>query len=266
VEAVVKKSVAQHERHMAAARRRSENNNNDNNNNSSNVSAPESETAQLNLELNDASCGLAAGTGFGGMHSLLLYGTLLSSEIGNGGTLYQPSCPAMPALVLGAIIAFFFTILDVVWMLLTFYAVRRRNIPHFSTGGSSSPPYSNGGFCSRFEISNDVKGAKIALVVVLLSHFAASFVTALHHVKNGCAVSLPLLSGIVLLTVLFFVCGVKRNYLPTNTINENTMAEYDGQRVGGLDGAVGATLAPIGGVGGSAGSGCDDQIQSYHED
>ena len=67
-----------------------------------------SESARLRLELNDWACGLAAGTGFGGMHAILLYGTLLASESDNLGTLYQSSCIGIPALVLSAMNTFMF--------------------------------------------------------------------------------------------------------------------------------------------------------------
>ena len=86
----------------------------------------ENDPARLRLELNDWSSGLAAGCGFGGMHAALLYGTLLASEVGNLGTLYQPSCDIMPSLVNAAVVAALFSICDCLWMLLTFFGMRRR--------------------------------------------------------------------------------------------------------------------------------------------
>uniref|UniRef100_A0A7S1ZJJ0 Uncharacterized protein n=1 Tax=Ditylum brightwellii TaxID=49249 RepID=A0A7S1ZJJ0_9STRA len=251
VESVVKKSVARHESHINANRRL-------NNNDNSDTNVPESETARLNLELNDASCGLAAATGFGGMHSLLLYGTLLSSEGGNGGTLYQPSCSAMPSLVSGALIAFLFTILDAVWMLLTFYAVRRRKLPHYP---NTAPIHSNS-CCNRFAVPNDAKGAKIALGVVLLSHSAASFATAFNDMNNGCVISLPVLAVIMVLTVVFFSVSVMNHYLPTNSISERN--QLDSQRTSA--GANGTLTGGIPTCAQGGGNGQHDQFNSYHED
>eukprot|EP00547_Thalassionema_nitzschioides_P000076 CAMPEP_0194210980 /NCGR_PEP_ID=MMETSP0156-20130528/9221_1 /TAXON_ID=33649 /ORGANISM="Thalassionema nitzschioides, Strain L26-B" /LENGTH=197 /DNA_ID=CAMNT_0038938401 /DNA_START=31 /DNA_END=621 /DNA_ORIENTATION=- len=73
------------------------------------------ESARLRLELNDWACGVAAGVGFGGMHAMLLYGTLLASEVGNVGTLYQLSCLGIPGLMLSAINALVFSVLDMIW-------------------------------------------------------------------------------------------------------------------------------------------------------
>ena len=86
-----------------------------------------SETAQLRLELNDVSAGLAAGVGFGFMHTVMLYGTLLAAENSRMGTLYQDSCTVMPSIFNSAIMAFLFGILDICWMFATFYGVRRFN-------------------------------------------------------------------------------------------------------------------------------------------
>lgn len=167
-----------------------------------------SESARLRLELNDWACALAAGTGFGGMHAILLYGTLLASESGNLGTLYQPSCPGIPALVLSAVHAFLFTILDVLWMLLTFFGMRRRR----RMGESSTR--SSGGFGAMF--GDEKAGGNRALMFVLLSHFCATAATIPNNFKNGCHVSVPVLTAVTLVTGLVFWAGASGIYLPAN--------------------------------------------------
>uniref|UniRef100_A0A7S1B4Q7 Uncharacterized protein n=1 Tax=Corethron hystrix TaxID=216773 RepID=A0A7S1B4Q7_9STRA len=77
----------------------------------------------MRLELNDAICSIAAGSGYGIMHGLMLYGTLLASEGGGSNTLIQPSCPQIPSLIQSAIICALFSILDVVMVTMTFVAV-----------------------------------------------------------------------------------------------------------------------------------------------
>lgn len=160
------------------------------------------ENALVRLELNDWSCGIASGVGFGGMHAIMLYGTLLSSEFGNLGTLYQPSCPLVPSLVLSAINAFLFSILDIIIMLLTFYGTRlwRRNDP------------------TRFfpnEI-NPQKSESILFLVFCFHLFAASL-TSFNLMDNGCYFSLPLISLVVLISGFFFTKYSLPNFLLSNS-------------------------------------------------
>lgn len=63
-------------------------------------------SALLRLVLNDWTCGIAVGTCFCGVHSVMLYGTLLALELSNVRTLYHPFCPNVPSLVNSAIAAF----------------------------------------------------------------------------------------------------------------------------------------------------------------
>lgn len=172
-----------------------------------------SETAKLRLEINDLSCGLAAGVGFGGMHTVMLYGTLLASEAGRVGTLYQPSCTIMPSLVNSAFMACMFAILDIVWMLLTFYGMRRIN-GNFIGVSSSSAAF--GVVPGPFSLARGGLGGKMALACVIVSHLAASFATSANQAMetDGCVVGLPLLATILTLTLGFFWCFCKENYLP----------------------------------------------------
>lgn len=165
------------------------------------------ESARLRLELNDWACGLAAGTGFGGMHAVLLFGTLLASESGNVGTLLQDSCPGMPALLLSAVNAFSFTILDIVWMLFTFFGMRRRRTPGIDT----TLALANGSY-----LGNTTTSGNIALALCVVTHLVASLATTPNAFGGGCQVSIPLLLSIVIFTIYAFVAGVSKIYLPSN--------------------------------------------------
>jgi len=166
-----------------------------------------SESARLRLELNDWACGLAAGTGFGGMHAILLYGTLLASESDNLGTLYQSSCIGIPALVISALNTFMFTILDVLWMLLTFFGMRRRRREEASTTLT-------GGLGALF--GNEKKGGNLALLAVFVSHFCASVATVFNSGNNGCRISIPVLGIVTLVTGIVFWAGAAAIYLPAS--------------------------------------------------
>jgi Aph-1 protein len=190
VEKVIEGSIARHEQHQIQRGETEE---------------AMAEAARLRLELNDWACGLAAGVGFGGMHAVLLYGTLLASESGNLGTLIQDSCPSMPGLILSALNAFFFTILDMIWMLFTFFGMRRRR--------------SSGIDCSRgwgAMLGNSTASGNMALAICGVTHLAASFATTPNAFGGGCRVSIPLLAGIVVMTAGAFIAGVSKIYLPAN--------------------------------------------------
>jgi hypothetical protein len=182
----------------------------------------------LRLQLNDASCGVAAGVGFGGMHAVLMYGTLLASQSStsnNVGVLYQSSCPAVPSLVVSAIFCFCFSILDVFWMLFAFFGMRRRLL--FHRGHHYSP------FEQRRPIGawlgNSRAGGNTALLFSLVSHAAASLLTTSDYFKFGCSVSLPAVGGVLLVTAYIFWAGVGRIYMPPAQIVTvtNTMSRAD---------------------------------------
>ena len=172
----------------------------------------ENDPARLRLELNDWSSGLAAGCGFGGMHAALLYGTLLASEVGNLGTLYQPSCDIMPSLVNAAVVAALFSICDCLWMLLTFFGMRRRRDKRDRLGAGFGAGAD--ALAAPYHISNDRWGGGMALVLVALSHAGASLCTVPNSVANGCVVALPCLGGVTALTGAFFWIAISGHYLP----------------------------------------------------
>ena len=190
VEKVIEVSIARHEQQQIQ-RGESE--------------AAMAEAARLRLELNDWACGLAAGTGFGGMHAVLLYGTLLASEADNLGTLIQDSCPSIPSLLVSALNAFFFSILDIIWMLFTFFGMRRRRSPGI-----------DGSNAMGAALGNSKASGNIALAICGITHLAASFATTPNALGGGCRVSIPLVASIVLLTVAAFYVGVYKIYLPSD--------------------------------------------------
>jgi hypothetical protein len=184
--------------------------------------------ARLQLELNDFACAIAAATGFGGMHAILFYGTLLASETSlnrhaTGGTLYQPSCLNMPSLVVSAIMTMFFSILDVYWMLLTFFGMRRRML--FQRSSSSSDGTMNlfadhetdiaNSSTHHQRLNNNSRGSgNVCLLFCLVSHLAASLATTANIFTNGCVASLPLLGVVTVLTAIMYTTRIHRIYLP----------------------------------------------------
>ena len=194
-----------HRMRMRARRSNSDSNSNSNSNINNSNDETDEETL-LHFELNDWICGIASGIGFGGTHSILLYGTLLTSEAGNLGTLYQPSCPAIPSLLLSAINAFLFSILDMILMLFTFDGVRKQNHAEsasVSISASTSATY-------YFRQSNG-PGVRI-LLYSLCFHLGAAFVTAINSTNNGCLYSVPSLFIIVISCFFFFRVYIFPNF------------------------------------------------------
>jgi hypothetical protein len=185
------------------------------------------EMAKLKLQLNDASCGVAAGCGFGGMHAIMLYGTLLASEAtNNAGVLYQPSCPALPALVVSAIYAFCFFVLDIFWMLFTFFGMRRRLLFHRGESDDDSPVRVGGWF------GNTRHGGNIALLLCLSSHLVASVMTMANYFNFGCLVSLPSVGAVLLITAYIFWAGVGRIYMPPQRNGQRATERVMGRNFG----------------------------------
>jgi hypothetical protein len=170
------------------------------------------ETAKMRLQLNDAACGVAAGVGFGGMHLIIMYGTLLASEMStNVGVLYQDSCPAVPSLAVSAVYALCFFILDLFWMFFTFFGLRRRVLFH---RGEGSDEHSSVGSL----LGNSRKGGNLALLWVLVTHMVAAVLTTADYFRHGCYVSVPAVGAVVLFTAYVFWAGAGRIYLPPDQI------------------------------------------------
>lgn len=160
----------------------------------SNVNIDTPYNTKLRVHLNVVSSGIVAGVGFGGMKTVMLYGTLLASEVSRLGTLYQPSC-SLPSLVNSALLAFLFSNLDIIWMMICFYAKTTDNSP--------------------WSFRRGALGRKAALTVMLLSHLAASLATTPNNFmkSNGCLVSLPLVLFVLIGTSIFYWFFCEGTYL-----------------------------------------------------
>ena len=249
VEDVIRKSVAKHEAETTSSMDNDDDNNNNNDSNNGNTGGggeQHAETNALQLQLNDHSCSLASGTGYALLHTLFLFGTLLASEshegsnyygnysggyygggggsTGHGGTLYQYSCGGvMPSLVNGALVGMMFSVLDVFWMMLTFFGMRRRRRPCMTTTTRGG----RGGRMGRIMsciwdglsfwkgMDDTPQGGNAALGLVVISHLLASLVLAPNGtMEDGCKISLPLLGCVVILVAMLFSFGVKGHFLP----------------------------------------------------
>eukprot|EP00640_Fibrocapsa_japonica_P007892 CAMPEP_0113944096 /NCGR_PEP_ID=MMETSP1339-20121228/30636_1 /TAXON_ID=94617 /ORGANISM="Fibrocapsa japonica" /LENGTH=156 /DNA_ID=CAMNT_0000949167 /DNA_START=195 /DNA_END=662 /DNA_ORIENTATION=+ /assembly_acc=CAM_ASM_000762 len=105
------------------------------------------------MPLNDLTSAIAAGVGFGTMHSVVLFGGALAASTGPGA-MYLDTCPHYPLIMLAALQALLFEALDLSLTCLMFQAVR-----------SSNP----GG-----------------VLVVILLHLSASFVSSINTIPMGC--------------------------------------------------------------------------------
>jgi len=149
----------------------------------------------------------------------------------------------MPSLMNGALVGMMFSILDVCWMMLTFFGMRRRRQEqvqlqlqrrqqhqHQQQQQGLGPIRQSGGngiggigstlcdMLSFFKGINDTtQGGNAALGLVLCSHLLASLVLAPNGtMEDGCKISLPCLGGVVVLVVLLFLRGVKGHFLPVD--------------------------------------------------
>lgn len=192
--------------------------NNESDENASAATDTDVAAAKLKLELNDAASGLAAGVGFGGMHAIVFFGSLLASESATTGVLYQPSCPYIPSLAVSAFNCCCFFFLDLMWMLFTFFGVRRRVI--FPRGGGNlndmNPRHRQ--FGSYF--GNTRMGGNMSLITVLVSHFLASGFTTFNQYNHGCTFSLPLVFSTVLSVLWLFRAGISKIYKPLPYSNQ----------------------------------------------
>ena len=119
------------------------------------------------LTMNDLSTSLAAGTGFGTMHSLMMAGSLIAAS-GGEGTLFEDSCPNIPVVMTVSLTALGFTILDIIFMILAFLAERKKST-HL-----------------------------VAVIFVL--HLAAGLSTLANVNGYGCVASLILILAVVILS------------------------------------------------------------------
>jgi len=204
----------QQQRHQLgdSSRRNNDDNNNDISDNAREQQQTNVQIAKNKLTLNDATCGLAAGVGFGGLHAILLFGSLLASETYDAGVLFQQSCPNLPTLVVSALNTFCFFFLDLLWMLFTFFGMRRRLL--FPRGGGSLAELNP--LSRRFGhyFGNSRMGGNQALLVVLFTHATAAGLTTFNNFQNGCVLSMPMIPALTLIVAYVFWSGVSKIYLP----------------------------------------------------
>jgi hypothetical protein len=147
----------------------------------------------MRLELNDWSCGIAAGIGFGAMHAFMLYGTLLASEASTLGTLYQPSCPQIPSLVNSALNTMLFSLIDILLMLFTFYGMRKR----------------------KSKTYRHRQAGNVSLGICLGIHCMATMATTANLLHGGCRIALPLLAIVLLIAGAYLQFGIRLSrFLP----------------------------------------------------
>ena len=149
----------------------------------------------------------------------------------------------MPSLINGALIACMFSILDVMWMMLCFFGMRRR-AQHGDNGSSplnddaAMPTSHRGGTGMVMQslvpgltcrgLPDTATGGNAALLIVTITHLAASLVLAPNGGEDGCKISLPLL-GVIVLWVGLMLRGLtsKGHFLP-----EDQLRRIQGMQLG----------------------------------
>ena len=132
---------------------------------------------------------------------------------------YLINTGGIPSLLNGAFIAGMFSILDVMWMMLCFYGMRRRSSASSLSSSSSSlrnttiQAMIHGLLTSCRGFDDTTSGGNASIAFVTLSHLAASLVLAPNGYENGCKISLPCL-GIVVVYVGMVLRGVYGHFLP----------------------------------------------------
>ncbi|CBN76993.1 conserved unknown protein [Ectocarpus siliculosus] len=121
------------------------------------------------LRLNGVSSSIAAGVGWGLIHAVIMVGTALSKHMGPGAA-FSPSCPHVPSVIVSALSAQAFVVLDLLLMAAAFAAAR--------SGDAGLMSFSFG------------------------LHFAAALTTGFNFIEGGCTASLPLLYGVVALAAI----------------------------------------------------------------
>ncbi|CAM9832063.1 unnamed protein product [Scytosiphon promiscuus] len=121
------------------------------------------------LKLNGVSSSIAAGVGWGFIHAVIMVGTALSKHMGPGAA-FSSSCPHVPSVVVSALSAQAFVMLDLLFMAAAFASARSGDA---------------GLMCYSFGL-----------------HFIAALTTAFNFIGGGCAISLPLLYGVVVFSAI----------------------------------------------------------------
>mmetsp|Transcript_23802 Transcript_23802/g.50491 ORF Transcript_23802/g.50491 Transcript_23802/m.50491 type:complete len:168 (+) Transcript_23802:745-1248(+) len=141
--------------------------------------------------------------------------------------LYQESCGGIPSLINGALIACLFSVLDVMWMMLCFFRMRRQ-LQHLNNNATTTNTTSaihtlrsagivgsvlGGMLCQGLQ--DTLAGGNAAILLVALTHLAASLVLAPNAYEDGCKISLPLLGGVVLwVGMMLYKVLTRGHFLP----------------------------------------------------
>jgi hypothetical protein len=127
-----------------------------------------SDVADDVLPLNDKTSSIAAGLGYGLMHSLVVCGSILASTDGKGDY-FSDSCPYIPLALTVSLTSLGFFILDIALMCFAFVASRTKSTPLYG--------------------------------IIFVLHFFAALTNLGNEDYFGCRVSLSLLLIIVLVAV-----------------------------------------------------------------
>ncbi|CAM9421337.1 unnamed protein product, partial [Laminaria digitata] len=119
------------------------------------------------LKLNRVSSSIVAGVGWGAIHAVIMVGTALSKNTGPGAAFSQ-SCPRVPSAIVSAFSAQAFVLLDLLLMIVAFAAVR--------------------------------SGDAVLVACSFGLHYLAALTTGFNFIEGGCAVSLPLLYSVVVVS------------------------------------------------------------------
>jgi hypothetical protein len=128
-----------------------------------------SELCDQVIPLDDRTCGIAAGIGFGGMHALVVCGSVLASGSGNGsvsGDYFSDACPLIPLSWVISLFGLAFFCIDVVLTALAFLAERLKS------KGLNGVIYGVHLTASLFNLANrEYFGCKASLTACLLIAF-----------------------------------------------------------------------------------------------
>lgn len=130
-----------------------------------------------------------------------------------------------------------FSILDVMWMMLCFFGMRRRSSQSNNATTSMgrglgeqtvTQAFMQGLMCQG--LNDSPSGGNAAILLVTVTHLAASLVLAPNSQEDGCKISLPCLGGVVIwVGMLLRRVTTRGHFLP-----EDQRMRIQGMQLGGL--------------------------------
>ena len=138
-------------------------------------------TPTATLPLHDITSSLAGGVGFGTMQGVIMYGSVLAASSGPS-VLFSESCPHMPLVFLSAVTCLCFIVLHTMLMIAAFVSFRRQN--------------------------------RAGVGMICAAHLAASYITVINTVQDGCRASLPLLVILVTAVSAFVILRIRDRSFP----------------------------------------------------